>query len=65
MKQGQTEQHNFVDIYKDEETKFMRITVPKSTNVRVNSNIVKRLELEHIVEQIESLTIVPDFGYTT
>ena len=43
----------------------MRITVPKSTHVKITSNIVKRMELEHIVEQIESLSIVPDFGYTT
>ena len=65
VKHGETTQHNFVDIYKDENNRFMRITVPKSTNVRIESNIVKRLELEHIVEQIESLSMIPDFGYTT
>ena len=43
----------------------MRINVPKSTRVRVKSNMVKRLELEHIVEQIESLNMIPDFGFTT
>ena len=39
--------------------------MPKSTHVKINSNIVKRMELEHIVEQIESFSIVPDFGYNT
>ena len=65
MKQGKTPQHTFVDIYKDEKNKFMRIKVPKSTKLKVKSNIVKRLELEHIIEQIESLSTIPDFGFTT
>jgi hypothetical protein len=42
----------------------MRINVPKETNLKVESNLVRRLELEHIVEQIESLTMIPDFGYS-
>ena len=43
----------------------MRINVPKETKVRVQSNLMKRLELEHIVEQIESLKMIPDFGFST
>ena len=37
----------------------------KSPNARVQSQIHKRLELEHISETVAKINIVPDFGYQT
>ena len=35
----------------------------KSPYARVQSQIHKRLELEHIVDTVAKINIVPDFGY--
>jgi len=60
-----TLQHKFIDLYKDDDRRFMRINLPKDRDIKIRSHLVKRLELEHIIEQIESLSIIPDFGYST
>jgi hypothetical protein len=41
----------------------MRVTFKEHQDVRIQSSLIKRLELEHIEESIENLGIVPDFGY--
>jgi hypothetical protein len=41
----------------------LRIKFNHDQKVRIQSSLIKRLELEHIETAIESLSMVPDFGY--
>jgi hypothetical protein len=41
----------------------IRIFKKANNTIRIQSNFLKRLELEHIEDQIENMKSIPDFGY--
>jgi hypothetical protein len=41
----------------------LKVSFRKDAKFNIKSDLMKRLELEHIDEMIESLTIIPDFGF--
>lgn len=53
----------YIDIYSPRGYHKIRITHSPSQKINIASKLQKRLELEHIEEAIESMSIVPDFGY--
>ena len=54
---------NYIDVHSPKGEKKIRVRFPTHKTVRIQSNFVKRLELEHIEETMESLAVLPDFGY--
>lgn len=52
-----------MDVYSPKGKRKIRIKHKKNQNVKIESNLVKRLELEYIEEAIEKMTVIPDFGY--
>lgn len=53
----------WIDVYSPRGDRKVRLEFPKDTVVNIKSDFIKRLELEHIQESIETLQNVPDFGY--
>ena len=50
-------------MYSPKGVRKIRVEFPKGQKVKIESKLVKRLELEHIEDSIESLSLQPDFGY--
>ena len=57
------ENRKYVDIYGPKGDKKVRLEFPKDKVINIKTSFVRRLELEHIQESIETLQQVPDFGY--
>ena len=53
----------YIDVFSPRGDKKVRLEFHKDAVVKIKSSFVKRLELEHISESIETLQQVPDFGY--
>jgi hypothetical protein len=63
VKYGKIGLDNYVDVFSPKKDHKIRVRYNKHKNVRIKSEMVKRLELEHIEECIDSLCVLPDFGY--
>ena len=53
----------YIDVYSPKGKRKIRILHKQDQKIKIESNLLKRLELEHIEEAIEKMTVVPDFGY--
>lgn len=53
----------FIDIFSPKGVRKIRIFKKANNTIRIQSNFLKRLELEHIEDQIENMKSIPDFGY--
>ena len=50
-------------MYSPKGNRKIRIEHNASQSINIQSNIIKRLELEHIEDAIEKMVVIPDFGY--
>ena len=54
-------------VWSPKGTRKITVSYPSHKNVKIQSNIIKRMELElstgyaHIEDQIETLQVIPDF----
>jgi hypothetical protein len=61
---GKDQHGQWADVYSPRGNRRLRINFKNHQKVnKIQSSLVKRLELEHIEDIIEGLSIVPDFGF--
>lgn len=61
--QNNLQERRFVDVYSPKGKRKIRIEHKKNQIIKIESNLLKRMELEYIEEAIEKMTVIPDFGY--
>lgn len=65
VRQGYIGFDKYIDVHSPKGEKKIRVRFPQHKTIKIKSDLVKRMELEHIEETMESLAILPDFGYPT
>ena len=63
--EGTWRDKRYIDVYSPRGKHKVRIFHPGNHDVRIESNLIKRMELEHIEDMIDSMSVIPDFGYET
>lgn len=64
IKKGFEGSRQFLELTNPNKTeRKLKVSFRKDAKFNIKSDLMKRLELEHIDEMIESLTIIPDFGF--
>ena len=63
VRHGEDPQRKIIDVYSPKGARKVRVTYPKDQQVRIESTLAKRLELEHIEDTMEALSVLPDFGF--